>query len=304
MTSPDTLDFSVLARFRAGDLLAPNSSAETGQPMQVLISTIDFDATQPRRFLDEGSLAELAASIQTHGVLEPVSLRTHAETPGRFIVNRGERRVRAAVQAGLMHVPAFFDERIDPFAQAVENLHRDAMSPFDLASFIAEREKDGHTRAEIAKRLNKPRSFISEAACLIDVTRELRQAFETGRLGSDTRTLYRLARAMKSQPEKAKEILASEGAITRSTVDGLLNDGVDDPVLPSSGKDDSRSPPSTPSAAFSAGRTVLVIEHNGRRGALRFKAQDGDMAEVRFGNGVCERVSLKDLSLVCWAVEE
>lgn len=97
--------------------------------MQVALSLIDFDPSQPRRSVDERTIAELAESIQTHGVLEPVSLRRHPEAAGRYIVNRGERRVRAARRAGLETVPAFLDDRVDPFAQAAENLHRENMSP-------------------------------------------------------------------------------------------------------------------------------------------------------------------------------
>ena len=95
-------------------------------------------------------------------------MRTHPQLPGRYMVNRGERRVRAARKAGLLTVPAFIDERVDPFAQAAENLHREDMSPFDLAAFVRAREKEGLSKSEIARRLGKPRSYISEAAALID----------------------------------------------------------------------------------------------------------------------------------------
>ncbi len=54
----------------------------------------------------------------------------------------------------------------------------------------------------------------------------------------------------------------------------------------------------------SAGRTVLVVEHAGRRGSLRLKGRDDDTAEVRFGDGSHDMVNLKDLRLVCWATEE
>ena len=190
--------------------------------MQVALSLIDFDPSQPRRSVDERTIAELAESIQTHGVLEPVSLRRHPEAAGRYIVNRGERRVRAARRAGLETVPAFLDDRVDPFAQAAENLHRENMSPFDLALFIAEREREGYSRAEIARRLNKPRSFITEAASLIDAPAQVRSAFETGRVGGDTRVLYQLAAAMKKRPAQTVALLEGSAAITRGTVDAIL----------------------------------------------------------------------------------
>ena len=295
------LDLSGLAQFRASELLAAaEPTGDPGQPLQVALSRIDFDPAQPRRSLDEASIAELAVSVETHGVLEPVSLRTHPEAAGRYIVNRGERRVRAARHAGLAEVPAFLDERVDPYAQAVENLHRENMSPFDLATFIAEREKEGHTRAEIGRRLNKPRSFITEAACLIDAPQEIRQAFEAGRLGADARALYRLALAAKKQPAQAAALLAGDTVITRASLERVLGERPEN--------SDGRAVPDGTDVkaerAPSAGRTVLVVEHAGRRGALRLKAHDSDVAEVRFGDGSRDLVNLKELRLVCWATEE
>lgn len=296
------LDLSGLAQFRASDFLAESMSAsERGKPMHVALSLIDLDPAQPRRSVDEASIRELARSIEMHGVLEPVSLRTHPGVPARFIVNRGERRVRAARYAGLTEVPAFVDERVDPYAQAVENLHRENMSPFDLAAFIAEREKEGDSRAEIGRRLNKSRSFITEAACLIGAPETIKLAFESGRLGADARTLYRLALAMRKQPEQAAALLAGDAAITRSRLELVLGQGDARAQGPESMTAASRSKASQPA---SAGRTVLVVEHAGRRGSLRLKAHDNDVAEVRFGDGTRDMVDLKELRLVCWATEE
>jgi ParB family chromosome partitioning protein len=305
-TAIPALDLSALAQFRASDFLMGNDHvSEYGKPIQIELSRIDFDGAQPRRSVDATALEELAESIRMHGVLEPVSLRTHPEVIGRFIVNRGERRVRAAAQAGLIEVPAFLDERIDPYAQAVENLHREDMSPFDLAMFIAQREKDGHTRADIARRLNKPRSFVTQAACLIDAPQEIKQAFDAGRLGSDGRALYRLAVAMKKQPVQAAALLAGDGVITRSKVDLVLGQEAGE----AGGGASLSAQPATmakqkTTPVPSAGRTVLVVEHAGRRGALRLKAHDHDVAEVKFGDGSRDLVDLKELRLVCWAVEE
>ncbi|MEJ8859577.1 ParB/RepB/Spo0J family partition protein [Variovorax robiniae] len=295
------LDLSGLMQFKASDLLRDGPSVALGKPVQVALSLIGFDPMQPRRSVDESSLKELASSIKSYGVLEPISLRTDLERESRFIVNRGERRVRAAREAGLTEVPAFLDERIDPFAQAAENLHREDMSPFDLASFIAEREREGFTRAEIARRLNKSRSFITEAACLVEAPSEVRLAFESGRLGTDVRALYRLALALRTHPERASGLLAGDRAITRSSLDMVW---CQSELETSNPKPASGAVGVKLSGAPSAGRTVLVVEHAGRRGSLRLKAHDHDAAEVRFGDGSRNMVKLKDLRLVCWATEE
>lgn len=300
MNPLDGLDLSGLARFRSSDLLADDPPGERGLPMRVALSLIELDPEQPRRQVDERTITELAASIAVHGVLEPVSLRPHPDAEGRYIVNRGERRVRAARVAGLAEMPAFLDERIDPYAQAVENLHREAMSPFDVATFIALREREGHSRAEIARRLGKPRSFVTEAASLSAAPAELRQAFEAGRLGAGTRVLYRLAVAMEREPSRVAAVLAGEGVVTRARLDAVLGPerGIDT-------RQQDREAPALPAkVGRSAGRTVLVVEHAGRRGSLRLKAHDNDCAEVRFGDGTRDLVQLKELRLVCWAAEE
>lgn len=293
MNGTAPLDLGVLARFKASDLLGePAPAPATGVPMQVPLPLIDFDPAQPRQTVEEATLAELAESVRVHGVLEPVSLRRSAADPGRYIVNRGERRVRAARRAGLDAVPAFLDERVDPYAQAAENLHRESMSPFDLARFIAEREKEGQTRKEIARRLGKPRSFVSEAAALIDAPPLLRSAFDAGRVGADLRVLYQLSLAARQRPGETAALLEGEAPITRSSVEAALATAEPGAAPPE------RQPPN------SGGRTVLVVEHRGRRGSLRLKAHDNDKAEIRFGDGSCAVVPLDELRLVCWAAEE
>ena len=299
MNATDGLDLSVLSQFRAADLLTGEAaSAAVGAPTQVALDCIDFDPRQPRRRIRSERIEELAASIREHGVLEPVSLRRHPEHGDRYIVNRGERRVRAARQAGLATVPAFVDERVDPFAQAAENLHREDMSPFDLASFITDREKEGHSRAEIARRLGKPRSFITEAARLSDAPPQLRQAVEAGRVGEDVRLLYELVAIASDRPHELDELLARGGPIGRAQTRRR-------PPSPQSVRD---SAPAAPGNGLprvtSAGRTVLVVEQGGRRGSLRIKAKDGNVGEVRFGDGTRALLPLADLRLVCWATED
>lgn len=300
MSAPP-LDLSGLSQFRASDLLAAGDDRpDSGAPIPIALELIDFDPAQPRRTFKDDSIEELGVSIRTHGVLEPVSLRTHPQLPGRYMVNRGERRVRAARKAGLRTVAAFIDERVDPFAQAAENLHREDMSPFDLAAFVCAREKEGLSKSEIARRLAKPRSYISEAAALIDAPEPVRHAVESGRLGSDVRTLNRLVAAARGFPERVDELLAGDTPINRASIDAVVGEMA---RTPSAVASPVPGPVQSPKV-FSGGRTVLVVEHGGRRGSLRLKAQDSDVGEVRFGDGTRSLLPLADLRPVCWATEE
>lgn len=297
MSPTKELDLSSLSRFKATDLLAEGTDRlAPAAPRQVALDAIDLDPGQPRRGMRTEGIAELAESIRRHGVLEPVSLRSHPAHVGRYIVNRGERRVRAARQAGLLSVPGFIDERVDPFAQAVENLHREDMSPFDLSTFIAEREREGHTRAEIARRLGKPRSFITEAASLNDAPTELRQAVEEGRIGGDVRTLYRLVTTVRDRPQAVQELLAQGHAINRSKLDETM-----ERTDPSRATSPARTHRAAPVA--SGGRTVLVVDHKGQRGSLRLRACGSDVGEVCFADGSRVVLPLAELRPVCWATE-
>ena len=300
MSDLDALDLSGLAQFRPSDFFAPGAGvSDPVAAVHVDLGSIDFDPRQPRRSFRQESIALLGQSIRQHGVLEPVSLRRHPEQPDRFIVNRGERRVRAARDAGLATVPAFVDERIDPFAQAVENLHREDMSAFDLATFIEEREKEGLARQEIARRLSKPASFVSEAASLIGAPPELKAAVERGHVGSGVRTLYRLMSLMRESPEAMLAVVNGKEPVTRANVDALVEQaraGVRDDAAAVHSK-------AVP-AVRSRGRSVLIVEHQGRRGSLRIKANGDDVGEVRYGDGSRAAVPLTALKLVCWATEE
>ncbi|MDN4592065.1 chromosome partitioning protein ParB [Xenophilus aerolatus] len=299
MNDLDALDLSGLAQFRPSDFLAAGAGvSDPSAAVHVDLSVIDFDPAQPRRSFKRESLDELSESIRQHGVLEPVSLRRHPERGERYIVNRGERRVRAARQAALTTVPAFLDDRMDPFAQAAENLHREDMSALDLALFIAEREREGISRSEIARRLAKPRSFITEAAALNEASSELLEAVRDGRVSEDVRTLYRLVSVGRQEPAVVRELLGRGDPIYRANVEALISQARGRaPVAPTDAG-------ATSVPVRSGGRTVLVVEHEGKRGSLRMKAQDSDLAEVRFGDGTRSAVPLAALRLVCWATEE
>lgn len=285
-----TLDLSSLNEFRASSLMAAQIPAG-GSPMAIDIDLIGFDLQQPRRAMSEKCLAELAESVKAHGVLEPVSLRSHPELDGRYVVNRGERRVRACRLAGLRTVPAFIDERIDPYAQVVENLHREDLSVFDLARFIAMREREGESRAEIARRLRKPASFITEVAGLADAPPVVRQVFEAGRT-RDVRVLYQLARGVRDNAAAAEEVLAGDGPISRKEVDNLGADAGDAPG----------AAPSVHRAGLTRQTLTLLVEHQGRRGWLHWDAGPGScLGEVEFEDGSRRVLGLAALVPVAWA---
>src|SRR5689334_263298 len=210
------LDLSGLEAFKASSLLED----ATGKPLELPLELIDFDSKQPRRHIQQETLAELAETIRADGVLQPICVRPHREHKGRYVINHGERRVRAARLAGLLTIPAFIRENVDPYAQAIENVQRDELLPLDLATFVIEREQAGDSRAEIARRLGTPASLITEVAGLADAPEPIRKLHDDGRC-RDVRSLYLLVRTHRQEPEAVENLLAGEAVVTREQAESL-----------------------------------------------------------------------------------
>ncbi len=210
------LDLSALEQFKASALLED----ATGKPLELPLDVIDFDPKQPRRHIQQETLTQLAETIKAEGVLQPICVRPHPEFKGRYVINHGERRVRAARLAGLTAIPAFIRDDVDPYAQAIENVQRDDLLPMDLAAFVIEREQAGDSRAEIARRLGKPASLITEVAELADAPPAIRKLHDEGRC-RDVRSLYLLVRTHRQEPDAAESLLAGDGIITREQVESF-----------------------------------------------------------------------------------
>jgi ParB family transcriptional regulator, chromosome partitioning protein len=277
-----TLDLSGLEQFKSSELL----SNAKGKPLQIELDSIDFDPAQPRRRLDEAALTELASTIKQFGVLQPVSLRPHPTQQSRYIVNQGERRVRACRMAGLAKVPAFIDTHCDPYSQVIENLQREELSPLDLAQFIAAREKEGYSRSIIAKKLGKSRSFITETARLIDLPRPLKEACTAGRI-DDTRALYTLARLYEKDPTAVERVLAVEGNIQRQHVNAAAKP---------KRKTDGAAGPIEVTVA-----NAWRVEWNGHEACLRPQIPPSEvMAIIELPDNRQVSVALKELRLIAW----
>ena len=119
----------------------------------------------PRQVM--GDLSELIASISEKGVIEPLIVRQRGE---RFQIVAGERRYQAAVQVGLMELPVFIrevDDREMLEIALVENLQRKDLTPFEEAEALQSLvQRYGHTHEDLARRLGKSRTAITESLSL------------------------------------------------------------------------------------------------------------------------------------------
>ena len=193
-----------------------------GQPMLVPLDLIDEDPLQPRSEFDAETLGELAETIAARGVLQPVSVRSHPERAGRWMLNFGARRLRASKMAGKDAIPAFVDEPVDRYAKVIENEHREGLNPMELAGFVKAELDSGKTRAEIAKSLGKDPAYISYVCALIDDPDWLRDVYRRGRCRG-LRELYELRRAYEEHPVEASRLVDSGAPITRGAIKEMVD---------------------------------------------------------------------------------
>jgi len=182
---------------RGLDALLP--APEGGERLvRIPLALIEVGSVQPRSRFDEAALEELAASIREKGLLQPVVVRPKGD--GYELV-AGERRFRAAQRAGLTELPAIVRELDDRAAlelALVENLQREDLSPVEEARGYARLSEMGLSHEEIARRVGKSRSAVTNALRLLQLPEEALGALEEGRITAGH------ARALLMLPEERR----------------------------------------------------------------------------------------------------
>ena len=190
---------------------------ETTGSLSLPISQVESCSSQPRKHFDEASLAELAASIQEHGIIQPLTVRKLAS--GYYQIIAGERRWRAARLAGLSEVPVIVIEADDRKAAElamIENLQREDLNPMEEAAGFQSLIETYHmTQEEAAARVGKSRSAVTNALRLLSLTPSVRKLVEEGTLSAGhARALLPLSPALQ---ESAAGAVVSGGLSVRQT---------------------------------------------------------------------------------------
>jgi len=206
-------------------LAAPTKSAAEpdGKAREFPIDEIDEDPDQPRKEFDQGKLEDLAASIKESGVLQPITIKPHPTAPGRYVIRYGARRYRASKIAGKTTIPAFIAEQGDEYAQVIENLQRDDLTPLEIAAFIQKRLKNGDGKAEIAKRLGKRKEFVTYHLALVDPPPFIEALITEGKTRNVQR-LYQLRNLHAKNPEAVEALCNEHAEISPQAIDQLARE--------------------------------------------------------------------------------
>lgn len=201
----------------------------------VPIEKICPNPAQPRRHFDEDSLAELAASIRKHGLLQPIIVRREGDggADERYLIMAGERRYRACGIAGLRHLPVLVRED-DPIEVAmIENLQREDLSALEEAEGLSSLIDQFHyTHEALADLIGKSRPYVSNTLALCrlpqpikdeyhrapDVSREILISVARAESAERQEMLWRLAKMRRLSVQKFRTAQAGEDTV-RGDVD-------------------------------------------------------------------------------------
>lgn len=189
---------------------------ETREPAKIVgvskieIARIAPNPQQPRKEFSEDSLKELSSSIKEHGIIQPVTVRARGD--GRYELVSGERRVRASIEAGLTEIPAYVldvdtDRKMLELA-IIENVQRQQFNPIEEAEAYQRLiEECSLTQEEVAEKIAKDRSTITNFLRLLKLPEEIRESLRKGHLGMGH------AKAIMSIPNAERQVMLWKEAV-------------------------------------------------------------------------------------------
>ncbi len=252
------------------DALIPGSESGVGgaQVRQVDVDRIIPNPRQPREHFDPEKLAELAASIREHGIIQPLVVTPGPE--GQYILIAGERRLQAARQAGLRRVPVIERETTDQQRlelALIENVQRADLNPLEEAEAYRHlAEEFGLSHEQIAQRVGKSRTAVTNTLRLLQAARKVREAVLHGQISEGH------ARALLGLPSEA----AQEAALQTVLREGLSVRQTEALVRKLSGQRTGRKPRRQPSPDLQALEerlqaalgTRVTLRHGRKGGSL------------------------------------
>lgn len=193
---------------------APEEARENR--LEVNLYDIDTNPNQPRKTFDPEKLAELAASIKRHGIVQPILVKKNGS---RYTIVAGERRYRAARQAGLMKVPVTLtdiDEDTVMEISLVENIQRENLNPIEEAAAIRLlMQQHDLTQEEVSERVGKSRPAIANALRLLTLAKSVQKLIKDGRLSAGHGKMLAGVGDPRIQMELAEKCVESDWSVRR-----------------------------------------------------------------------------------------
>ncbi|MCW2687651.1 MAG: ParB-like partition protein [Mycobacterium sp.] len=210
-----------------GRSAAPETDSVGAVYREIDPSAIEPNPRQPRQIFDDEALAELVHSIREFGLMQPIVVRAVEGQPGaaRYQLVMGERRWRAAQQAGLATIPAIVRETADDNLlrdALLENIHRVQLNPLEEAAAYQQLlEEFGVTHDELAARIGRSRPLITNMIRLLRLPIPVQRRVAAGVLSAGhARALLALEGGPEGQEELAARIVA-EGMSVRATEEAV-----------------------------------------------------------------------------------
>jgi ParB family chromosome partitioning protein len=214
------LDLSALEEKPATKVGTAPSPAELGKPLRLKLEDIEPDPNQPRTEKMPEEIAEIGESIKERGVKQPISVKSHPHKRGKWMINDGELRWLGSNWAKMVDIPVVVDEDFDDFDQVNANEKRFQLRPKELAVFVSRKLEEGIKKAEIARRLGKPATAITELLSLVNAPPFVEEVYSSGRCTSP-KTLYELRMLAEKFPDDVQAWCETSGEVTRRTVSEL-----------------------------------------------------------------------------------
>ena len=251
------------------------SSSERRSEMLVPIENVHPNPDQPRRHFDVDELNDLAGSIRSKGIIQPLVVRAHPEKTGEYEIVAGERRWRASQLAQLHELPIVVREfsDLDVLEIAIiENIQRADLNPIEEAiGYRQLMDKFGHTQEQMAEALGKSRPHIANVLRLLALPKDVQAFVINGSLSSGH------ARALITAPNASDlaRVVVARGLSVRQT-EKLVKEpkAPSKDRMPRSAKDaDTRALEGDLSAAL---KMAVSITHN--------PGQEGGSITIRYKN--------------------
>lgn len=258
--------------------LIAETEAPTSALHEIAVSLIDPNPFQPRRAFSEDRLKELADSIQSTGIVQPVLLRRVGE---RYQLVAGERRWRAARIAKVEVIPALVRDLTDRDALEIaltENVLREDLSPIEVArAYQSLQEKFGYSHEEIAARLGLDRSTVTNTVRLLRLSPEIQELIENKKITPGHARAILAFQTAEAQSQLAQKIIKNGLSVRQAermaAASSAQKPGIDDSAA-------SKPDPNTKAAIMELERTLgtrVKIVGDENRGHLEisyYSAQD------------------------------